>query len=106
VGFQSATLTTPPAIFAGLSGALLGSDRDLSRSRCGAGHEIGGEAQQRCFGVLRPDGVLASTVQPSDEAKAHGVTATFVFHSPDATRLATVVETVAKGTTVLLNRRL
>jgi NADPH:quinone reductase-like Zn-dependent oxidoreductase len=67
---------------------------------------IGGETQQRSFGVLRSGGVLASTVQPPDEAlaKAHGVTATFVFHSSDASRLATVVEKVAQGTKVLTDR--
>ena len=67
---------------------------------------IGGETQQRSFGVLRSSGTLFSTVQPPDEAlaKAHGVTATFVFHTSDATRLARVVETVAKGTEVLIDR--
>jgi hypothetical protein len=49
---------------------------------------IGGETQQRSFGVLHPAGVLISTVHPPDEAmaKARGATATFVFHSFDATR--------------------
>ena len=67
---------------------------------------IGGETQQRSFGVLRSGGVLASTVQPPDEAfaKAHGVTASFLFHSSDATRLARVVATVAQGTKVLIDR--
>lgn len=67
---------------------------------------IGGETQQRSFGVLRSGGVLVSTAQPPDEAlaKAHGVTATFVFHSSDASRLATVVEKVAQGTKVLTDR--
>jgi hypothetical protein len=31
---------------------------------------IGGETQQRSFGMLRRDGVLASTVQPPEEALA------------------------------------
>jgi NADPH:quinone reductase-like Zn-dependent oxidoreductase len=67
---------------------------------------IGGETQQRSFGVLRSGGVLASTVQPPDDslAKAHRVTASFVFHSSDATRLARVVETVAQGTRALIDR--
>jgi NADPH:quinone reductase-like Zn-dependent oxidoreductase len=67
---------------------------------------IGGETQQRSFGVLRSGGVLVSTVQPPDDAlaKAHGVTATFVFHSSDATRLAVVVDTVARGTKVMIDR--
>lgn len=67
---------------------------------------IGGETQQRSFDVLRSGGVLVSTVAPPDDAlaKAHKVTASFVFHSSDADRLAKVVERVNGGTEVLVDR--
>ncbi len=60
---------------------------------------IGGDTQRRSFGVLRPGGMLVSTVAPPDEAtaKAHGVAATFVFHRSDAGRLAKVVDQIAAG---------
>jgi NADPH:quinone reductase-like Zn-dependent oxidoreductase len=52
---------------------------------------IGGDTQARSFGVLRSGGFLATTASPPDEAlaKAHNVTAAFVFHGSDASRLAT-----------------
>ncbi|MBC7976734.1 MAG: NADP-dependent oxidoreductase, partial [Myxococcales bacterium] len=68
---------------------------------------VGGETQQRSFLVLRPGGVLLSTVSPPDEAlaKAHRVTAGFVFHASDASRLEKVVRHIdSAGTTVLLDR--
>jgi NADPH:quinone reductase-like Zn-dependent oxidoreductase len=67
---------------------------------------IGGDTQARSFGVLRSGGFLASTVSPPDEAlaKAHGVSATFVFHSSDAGRLATLIDKVAGGVRVLTDR--
>jgi NADPH:quinone reductase-like Zn-dependent oxidoreductase len=53
---------------------------------------IGGETQQRSFAVLRPGGALVSIVAPPNEAlaKAHQVTAAFVFHQTDATRLGLI----------------
>jgi len=67
---------------------------------------IGGDTQARSFDVLRPGGFLATTVSPPDEAlaKAHGVSAAFVFHSSDAGRLATVIDKVAGGVQVLTDR--
>ena len=45
--------------------------------------------QPRSFGVLRPGGTLVSTTAPPDEAlaKAHKVSASFVFHQSDGSRL-------------------
>jgi NADPH:quinone reductase-like Zn-dependent oxidoreductase len=65
---------------------------------------IGGETQARSFAVLRRGGRLASTVQPPDEttAKAHEVTANFVFHQSNAARLKHVLGLVASGTLKLL----
>jgi NADPH:quinone reductase-like Zn-dependent oxidoreductase len=53
---------------------------------------VGAETQQRSFAVLRPGGILVSIVSPPDEAlaTAHGVTAAFVFHQTDITRLGLV----------------
>jgi NADPH:quinone reductase-like Zn-dependent oxidoreductase len=67
---------------------------------------VGGDTQARSYAVIRAGGVLASTVAPPDEAlaKAHGVDASFVFHSSDADRLATVVGKVAAGVEVLIDR--
>ncbi len=68
---------------------------------------IGGETQQRSFGVLRTGGLLISTVSPPDEAlaKAHGVTASFVFHQSDAGRLGKIIERLDAGSLrVLVDR--
>lgn len=45
---------------------------------------IGGDTQQRSFGVLRPGGILVSVVQPpsQDEAAAHGVRAVLASGTP------------------------
>ncbi len=53
---------------------------------------IGGETQQKSFGVLRRGGKLLSLVAPPDEAlaNAHNVDAQFVFHMSDTDRLARV----------------
>ena len=70
---------------------------------------IGGETQQRSFAVLRPGGVLASIVSPPDEAlaKAHGVSAAFVFHRTDATRLGLAAGLCDAGSlTVMVDRDL
>lgn len=67
---------------------------------------IGGDTQQRSFGVLRAGGTLLATASPPDEAlaKAHGVTAVFVFHRSDAGRLARIVGSVDAGTRILIDR--
>ncbi|MEA1673285.1 NADP-dependent oxidoreductase [Nitrospirillum sp. BR 11163] len=67
---------------------------------------IGGDTQARSYQVLRAGGFLASVAAPPDEAfaKAHGVDAAFVFHSSDGLRLAAVMDKVAAGTEVLIDR--
>jgi len=68
---------------------------------------VGGDTQQRSFGVLRRGGQLVATPSPPDEALAmeHGVDASFVFHQSDAARLAKLIEQVAAGElTVLIDR--
>lgn len=66
------------------------------------------DTQQRSFGVLRPGGTLVSTTSPPDEAlaKAHNVTATFVFHQSDGSRLAKIVERLDAGTLKVLVDRM
>ena len=61
---------------------------------------IGGDTQQRSFGVLRAGGYLAATTSPPDEslAKAHGVSASFVFHQSDAARLEKIIAMIDAGT--------
>jgi len=65
---------------------------------------IGGETQQKSFGVMRAGGILVATAMPPDEdlAKAHNVKAVFVFHQSDAGRLAKVVERIDAGTLKVL----
>lgn len=65
---------------------------------------IGGDTQQRSFGVLRAGGYLAATTAPPDEAlaKAHGVSASFVFHSSDAGRLGKVLDLLGSGALKML----
>ena len=60
---------------------------------------VGGETQEKSFGVLRNGGHLLSTVSPPDEAKAKevGITAAFVFHKTDAARLDHLVNLLANG---------
>lgn len=67
---------------------------------------VGGDAQTRSFAVLRRGGRLVSTVSPPDDtlAEARGITVAFVFHTSDAGRLAKVVDRVADGTEVLIDR--
>lgn len=54
---------------------------------------VGGETQQKSFGVLRPGGLLVTIAHPADEAaaKAAGVETAFVFHQNDGARLARMV---------------
>ena len=68
---------------------------------------IGGDTQQRSFEVLRAGGRLVATSAAPDEAlaKAHRVTANFVFHQSDAARLETLVGLAAAGSVkVLIDR--
>lgn len=62
------------------------------------------DTQQRSFDVLRSGGILVSTTSPPDEAlaKAHNVTASFVFHQSDASRLGKIVERLDAGTLKVL----
>ncbi|WP_274425244.1 NADP-dependent oxidoreductase [Chelativorans sp. YIM 93263] len=69
---------------------------------------IGGETQQRSFETLRAGGHLLATAMPPDEAlaKAHSVTAGFVFHASDGQRLARVLDYLDKnGLKVLVDRK-
>lgn len=69
---------------------------------------IGGETQQRSFGVLRAGGILVATASPPDGAlaKAHDVTATFVFHQSDGSRLGLLLGLLDAGTLkVLVDRK-
>jgi NADPH:quinone reductase-like Zn-dependent oxidoreductase len=54
---------------------------------------VGGDTQQRSWAVLRPGGILVSTVQPPDEetATAHGVRQQFVASSPPIGKTLTEV---------------
>ena len=66
------------------------------------------DTQQRSFGVLRRGGTLVSTTAPPDEAlaKAHEVSAIFVFHKSDGSRLEKIVERIDAGTLrVLVDRK-
>jgi NADPH:quinone reductase-like Zn-dependent oxidoreductase len=61
---------------------------------------IGGDTQERSWGVLKPGGMLVSTVQqPSEEsAAAHGVRQAMVFSSPPSGKVLTeVAEMVDSG---------
>ncbi len=62
------------------------------------------DTQQRSFGVLRPGGALVSTTAPPDEAlaKAHKISASFVFHKSDGSRLQKIVERIDAGTLKVL----
>jgi len=68
---------------------------------------VAGATQQRSFGVLRPGGILVATPYPPDEegAKAHNVTAGFVFHRSNGELLHTVIDKIdADRVTVLVDR--
>jgi NADPH:quinone reductase-like Zn-dependent oxidoreductase len=70
---------------------------------------VGGETQQRSFGVLRAGGVLVAAATPPDEAlaKAHKVTATRIFHKSESGRLNLLVGLMEAGTLrVLVDRKL
>lgn len=60
---------------------------------------MGGDTQERSWGVLKPNGILVSIVsQPSEEtAKAQGVRSAHVWGSPDGPILHELVALVASG---------
>ena len=60
---------------------------------------IGGDTQQRSFGVLKKGGILVSTVSPpsQEEAAKHGVRATHIFIQPDAAELTQIARLVDAG---------
>jgi NADPH:quinone reductase-like Zn-dependent oxidoreductase len=67
---------------------------------------IGGETQQRSYPVLRVGGQLLATAMPPDDAlaKAHAVSASFVFHASNAERLRRVVDEIdQRGMKVLVD---
>jgi NADPH:quinone reductase-like Zn-dependent oxidoreductase len=67
---------------------------------------IGGDTQQRSYKVLRVGGQLLATAMPPDDAlaKAHAVSASFVFHASNAARLRRVVgEIDHRGMKVLVD---
>jgi NADPH:quinone reductase-like Zn-dependent oxidoreductase len=53
---------------------------------------MGGEIQERSWKVLKPGGILVSTVSPpkAETAAAHGVRQAFVFTQPNAVQLAEI----------------
>jgi len=69
---------------------------------------LGGENQEKSFGILKEGGRLASIVQPPDEEKAkqHGVKAGFVWLEPNGERLSKMAEMMEEGqlTSVIGNR--
>ncbi len=60
---------------------------------------VGGDTQQRSWGVLKPGGILVSVAQmPSEEtAKAHGVRQAFVFSSPPIGKTLTEIAALVDG---------
>lgn len=59
---------------------------------------IGGETQERSWGVLKPGGMLVSIVGPVEEpAAARNVRATFMISKPRGDQLARIAELVADG---------
>ena len=60
---------------------------------------VGGDTQQRSWGVLKAGGILVSVVQaPSEEiAAAHGVRQAFVFSSPPVGETLTEIATLVDG---------
>ncbi len=67
---------------------------------------VGGAVEQRSLVVLRPGGLLIAVPMPPDaeRATARGFRAEFLFHASDPRRLRTVVDMVAAGTRILLDR--
>lgn len=60
---------------------------------------VGGDTQRRSYGVLRKGGTLVGIVSPPDESEAarHGVSARYVFVSPDGAQLREIGELIEGG---------
>ncbi len=60
---------------------------------------VGGDTQQRSWGVLKPNGILVSTIQaPSEEtAAAHGARQAYVSSSPPIGKTLTEIATLVDG---------
>lgn len=56
---------------------------------------MGGETQQRSWGVLKPNGILVSIVDPS--AQSHGAQGTFFSAKPDAAQLTEIGRMIDAG---------
>ena len=58
---------------------------------------VGGDTQQRSWGVLKPGGILVSTIQPPSQemADAHGVRQAMVFSSPPIGKVLSEVASLA-----------
>ncbi|HEU5113191.1 MAG TPA: NADP-dependent oxidoreductase [Acidimicrobiia bacterium] len=58
---------------------------------------VGGDTQERSWSVLKPGGILVSSVQPpsEDEAQAHGVRQHFIFSVPPIGEVLTQVAAMA-----------
>lgn len=59
----------------------------------------GGDTQERSWGVLKPGGILVTTVPPppGDAAKAHSVRGEFLFAQPNTAVLTQLANLVASG---------
>jgi NADPH:quinone reductase-like Zn-dependent oxidoreductase len=60
---------------------------------------VGGQTQERSFGVLKRGGILVSlTKEPSEElARSHGVRAMMIGVKPDGTRLEKIAAWIDEG---------
>ena len=60
---------------------------------------VGGDTQQRSWAVLKPGGILLSTVQPPAEetAAAHGVRQQFIASSPPIGKVLTEIATLVEA---------
>jgi NADPH:quinone reductase-like Zn-dependent oxidoreductase len=60
---------------------------------------VGGDTQQRSFGVLKPGGILVSVVSPVPEAtqKRYGIRAAFFYVDVTTARLNTITELFDSG---------
>ena len=61
---------------------------------------VGGEVQQRCFGLLKPGGVLVATTQPpsQEQAASHQISASMLITETSTSNLQTVARLVEAGT--------
>jgi NADPH:quinone reductase-like Zn-dependent oxidoreductase len=60
---------------------------------------VGGEVQHRCFGVLKPGGVLVATTQPpsQEQAASHQISASMLITETSTANLQTVARLVEEG---------